>query len=115
MNLMSNGNPVGSLTEKQHKHKTIPKSVKLDGLSLAVWLMDDGAKSYNSVYLNCQQFNRNDQKLLQKKLFDQWGIKTTINKDKQYFRIRVRVESIRLLKKIVEPYILPSFRYKLPL
>lgn len=55
----------------------------------------------------------------QKKLIfflkDQFGLESTLNKDKIYFRIRVRSESSKKMVKIIDKYILPSFRYKLPL
>ena len=36
--------------------KRVPK-LELDSLALAVWLMDDGCRSRNAVYLNTQQFD----------------------------------------------------------
>ncbi len=94
--------------------KIIPKGVKIDGLTLAVWFMDDGSRSRSSVYLNTQQFSRNNQMILRKILKKECGIKSTLNIDKKYFRLRIRVESIFKLKKLIEPFLIPSFKYKLP-
>lgn len=95
--------------------KIIPESVEINALSLAVWFMDDGSKTYNTVYLNTQQFTEDNQQNLRAKLFENWGIRTTLNKDKKYFRIRIRVESIQQFVKLVSPFVIPSMRYKLPL
>lgn len=93
--------------------KTIPDNLSLDPLALAVWFMDDGCKTYNSVYLNTQQFNLEDQIKLLKLLKDTFGLSASLNRDKQYYRIRVTTESTKLLKQIIDSYVLPMFRYKL--
>lgn len=82
---------------------------------LAVWFMDDGSKSRTSIYLNTQQFSLEEQKLLQKMLKEQWEIETTLNKDKHYWRIRIRAGSIKKFVSLIKPYLLPTFYYKLPL
>ena len=48
--------------------KTIPEDLVLHPLSLAVWFMDDGAKSYRAIYLNTQKFSKQEQKRLIKVL-----------------------------------------------
>ena len=95
------------------KKRVIPEDLNLDKLTLAVWFMDDGSKTYNALYLNTQQFDLRSQKKLQDILLNQWRIKTTLNKDKIYYRIRVRTESTPRFKKIVKPYVLNLFSYKL--
>ena len=95
--------------------KQIPTTLKLDGLTLAVWFMDDGSKSYNTVYLNTQQFDKKNQEILKNFLFNKWNIKSTFNKDKKYLRLRIRVESIEKFKSLINPFIINSFRYKIPL
>ena len=94
--------------------KLIPSSLVLYPLVLAVWFMDDGSKSRTSVYLNTQQFAKEEQKLLQEMFRKQWGIETTLNKDKHYFRIRIRVNSVRRFVDLIKPYLLPEFQYKIP-
>jgi LAGLIDADG DNA endonuclease family protein len=93
--------------------KEIPLSLKLDPLSLAVWFMDDGNKTRSALYFNTQQFNLTDQKYLQKLLFNTFGLKSTLNRDKNYFRIRISTESSIVLRKIIEPYVIPCLKYKL--
>ena len=95
--------------------KIIPTSLVLSPLVLAVWFMDDGSKSRSSIYLNTQQFSKEEQMLLQKMFKEQWGIETTLNKDKHYFRIRIRVSSVKKFVDLIKPYLLPEFYYKLPL
>lgn len=97
----------------RNKKKIIPDDLKLDRLTLAVWFMDDGSKTYNALYLNTQDFDLKSQNKLQDILFNQWQIKTTLNKDKIYYRIRIRTRSTPRFKKMVEPYVLSLFNYKL--
>jgi hypothetical protein len=93
--------------------KEVPE-LSLSALSLAVWFMDDGCKSRNAVYLNTQQFDSCSQQRLLAMLREQWSIAATLNKDKSYQRIRVSVAGTVRLVKLVEPYVLPELRYKLP-
>lgn len=94
--------------------KIVPLNLELDPLALAVWFMDDGCKSRSAVYLNSQQFTRNEQLTLVSMLRERFGIESTLNRDKQYFRIRVRTTSISSFTGLVKPYLLASFQYKLP-
>ena len=93
--------------------KRIPSSLVLDELMLAVWFMDDGSKSRNSVYLNTQQFSIDEQEFLIELLRNQYNIIGNLNKDKTYFRIRIAVESTKILKEIIRPYVHEIFNYKL--
>lgn len=93
--------------------KIIPKELTLTPLALTVWFMDDGSRSRTSVYLNSQQFTLENQYQLMNSL-KQLQIQSTLNRDKKYFRIRIRVASIPLFRKLVAPYLLREFMYKLP-
>ena len=95
------------------KKKIIPKDLELNGLILAVWLMDDGSFSRGNLYLNTQKFSFKDQRRLLHFL-RKIGIKARMNKDKKYYRIRIKKESIERFKNLVKPYIIPSMAYKLP-
>jgi len=97
-----------------NKKKIIPKNLKLTGRILAFWFMDDGSKSRKSVYLNTQEFSKKENFLLKEKLVKDLGINVTLNKDKIYFRLRVKQESIEKFKQLIKQYLLPSFTYKLP-
>ncbi len=96
------------------KKKCIPNLI-LDSMILAVWFMDDGSRcSKENVYLNTQQFSKNDQyKLLG--FLEKMGLSGTLNKDKKYYRIRFKTSSIHKLFKIIKKHIIPSMKYKIGL
>jgi len=95
------------------KKKVIPRNLKLDPMILAVWYMDDGSKSSKEdIYLNTQQFSMNDQKFLLHALRE-LNIKARLNKDKQYYRIRILKESIGTFMKIIDKEMEDSMRYKM--
>ena len=93
--------------------KILPSDIILTGLILSVWFMDDGSKSRNTFYLNTQQFSHEDQELLMSILERDLDIKSSLNRDKQYERIRIRTESADKFRKIVASTLLPCFRYKI--
>ena len=93
--------------------KRVPE-LELTQLTLAVWFMDDGSRSRRSVYLNTQQYDRTSQERLLRLLYDQWGIEATLNRDKTYYRVRISVEGTKRFAQLIEPYLLPELRYKLP-
>ena len=93
--------------------KRIPRSLHLNPVSLAVWFMDDGSRCRESdVYLNTQQFSIDDQNCLIRAL-KKLGLTATMNRDKQYYRLRFLKQSIPLLKELITPYVIPSMGYKL--
>jgi hypothetical protein len=98
----------------KNKKKCIP-DIKLDPMMLAVWFMDDGSRcSSENVYLNTQQFSKSDQyKLLG--FLEKMGLNATLNKDKEYYRIRFKTSSIPKLFGIIKKYIIPSMKYKIGL
>lgn len=93
--------------------KRIPNDLKINPLNLAVWYMDDGSRSGGSVYLNTQQFSREDQIKLQKFLLFQFGINSTLNKDKEYTRIRVITADAKKFCNIIRQFVAQSMSYKL--
>ncbi len=94
--------------------KSVPAEIELTPLVLAVWFMDDGARSRRAMYLNTQQFAEDDQRRMLRLLSEQWGIRASLNRDKIYQRIYVSVDGSDRLRRIIEPYMLPELRYKLP-
>ena len=95
--------------------KRIPKDVNLRPISLAIWFMDDGNKSHRALYLNTQRFSIADQYKLIKMLKEQSGLKAYLNRDKQYYRLRIAVSSVPRFKRIVGRHMLKMFEYKIPL
>jgi hypothetical protein len=94
--------------------KIIPDSLTISPLSLAVWFMDDGCKSYRALYLNTQKFSVTEQKKLALLLNKHFGVKATLNKDKIYYRLRIAVSSVGKFVNTIRPYLLPMFWYKTP-
>jgi len=95
--------------------KIIPQAVNLDPITLSVWFMDDGSKCRSvDVYLNTQQFSINDQKKLIMAL-DKLDLKTKLNKDKIYYRLRFLKSSLPKLKELLKDKIIPSMQYKIEL
>ena len=102
--------------------KRIPKIIgkMLNPLSVAVWFMDDGSiksakhRGYN---LHTLDFKRKDLKLLLKVLKERYGIDARIHLQGKYTKDRWRIyipgSSADSFEKIISPYLLPSFRYKL--
>jgi len=82
-------------------------------LSFAVWLMDDGAADGRQTRLNTQCFSHADVSGLSGFLRHRFGIHTTINSDKGRPRLRIANRSMRLLRGLLLPQVLPQFRYKL--
>jgi hypothetical protein len=94
--------------------KVVPDDLIIHPLSLAVWFMDDGCKSYRAIYLNTQKFPISEQNRLGLLLRQQYGVQTSLNKDKTYYRLRIAVSSVSKFLEIIKPYLLPMFCYKTP-
>ena len=47
------------------------------------------------------------------KLLEKFNLKTTLNKDKNYQRIRFTFSSVPKLKELIKENIIPSMNYKL--
>lgn len=87
----------------------------MDGFVLAVWIMDDGSRDKGQLRLNSQGFDRSENERLQWFLRAKLGIRTTLNRDKDRFRIRISDESMSDAVRLVKPHVVPSMLYKLPL
>ena len=97
----------------KQKHKIIPDDLILTPLTLAVWYMDDGSRCDEDIYLNSQQFTKEEQEKLVGMLYTQYAIQASLNKDKHYLRIRIRKESVKRMMNMITSYIIPTMRYKL--
>lgn len=92
--------------------KRLPHDLELDPLMLAVWFMDDGAKSRSACYLNTQQFSLEEQNFLRALLRRDLGLRSTLNRDKHYWRLRVTSASTIRMRTLLEPHVLSMFKYK---
>ena len=93
--------------------KIIPTDLEINPFSLAVWFMDDGSRSGGSLYLNTQQFLVKDQIVLQKLLQNRFNVNSSLNKDKEYMRIRICTKDAIKFCDIIRQYVPASMQYKL--
>ena len=85
---------------------------KLNSLVLAVWYMDDGHLEHGKYPLfACESFSDNDIKSLASMVFHNFGIETKVDIKR---RIRISGSSKNKFFKLVEPWVYPNLRYKLP-
>ena len=93
--------------------KQVPRNMTLNPIMLAVWFMDDGSRCRASdVYLNTQQFAREDQEYCLA-LLASLGIDASLNRDKEYWRIRIKKSSLPVFFSTIQKFIIPSMAYKL--
>ncbi|MEW6592835.1 MAG: LAGLIDADG endonuclease [Candidatus Hadarchaeota archaeon] len=95
--------------------KIVPEKISkfLTPFAIAVWYMDDGSVSRGAAYFNTQGFNTRGQLLLIKAL-KRYHIIATLNRDGEYYRLRVLKRCNKRFLELVSPYILNEFKYKLP-
>jgi hypothetical protein len=101
------------------RKKCVPKLIHryLTGRAIAYWFMDDGSiKSRESkgVIFNTQCFTRNDVDRLVNCLCNDFALEASIRKQKDGLQIYVSGKSYERFLEIVEPYLHPSMRYKIP-
>lgn len=85
---------------------------KIEPLGLAIWYMDDGSKyqDYGGYLLCTHGFSIEDVQILQKILLKKFNIPTSINSKNGLYILK---EGRDTFKKLIEPYIIDSMRYKL--
>lgn len=104
---------------KRKRHKVVPKNIHqmLTPRALAYWFMDDGSylqfKNEPLYILNTQGFTRSDQKRLVIALKQNFDLDVNISKDRQYYRLVVQNHDNQAFRKLIEPYVLSNFQYKL--
>ena len=97
----------------QGGHKIIPDNLILTPLTLAIWYMDDGSRCDTDIYLNSQQFTQEEQEKLVLLLSKQYAIQASLNKDKEYKRIRIKKDSVQKFMDLISFYVIPTMKYKL--
>lgn len=80
---------------------------------LAYWYMDDGHKDGSGYMLNSQNYTLEEQEILADALGRKFGFEVNIRKDRAKYRLYITAKSRDAFTKIVKPFILPSFEYKL--
>ena len=83
--------------------------------SLAYWFMDDGSlKSNKKAYILCtDSFSLNELKILQSLLKLRYNIHCSFHKQRDNYSIYIPVKHYFDFYSILEPHIVPIFRYKL--
>lgn len=85
--------------------------------SLAYLIMDDGgtkSKESKAIYINVYGLRRREQESLCGILIRKFGLQAKVVKDRQYCRMFISGYSYEDLVALIDPYILPSLRYKIP-
>lgn len=92
----------------------------MDAEALAIIFMADGGTSvdqrwnkYAEIKLHTKGYSYFDNLALSKAIFEKTNIRTTVNRHNDYYFLRVKSADIKLFVETVQPYILPSFAYKL--
>jgi hypothetical protein len=106
--------------------KIVPKDLEkvlVSPIGLAIWYMDDGTldqrRRYhcNSIF-STHGFTFKDCQNLKKFIKNNFGIYSSVHKStirgKKYWRLYILSKSMDDFKKIISPWILPIFEYKLP-
>jgi hypothetical protein len=106
----------------KERKKRIPRIIKklLTPLALAVWFMNDGSRKSNrhkTYVLHSLGFEKEDLKVLQEAFKEKFGIETHCHIQKKYrkprWRLYIASKSSRKFRDLIEPHILPMFKYKL--
>lgn len=94
--------------------KIVPVNLSsLSSRSLAYWYMDDGSyiKSNNNYYINSQGFSLEDNIRLQEALANM-EVVTSIQRDRTFYRLYIKSQSVDNFVDMVKPYILKCFHAK---
>lgn len=97
--------------------KCIPYNIDkyLTPLALSIWIMDDGAKVGKGIKLCTNSFTYKECLLLTTVLHNNFSLKASVQLAgaKNQYVIYIWKQSIRDLRKIVDPYIIPEMKYKI--
>lgn len=122
LTLTSSSHPLFTILHNRiytDKYKGLdPHIFKLfDWECLAILFMSDGCscykKGYIDVSLNMKRLSYGDQLYLKKELKNKFDLEWNINRQNQYYYLRLRNKDISKFYKGIQPYILPSFKYKI--
>ncbi len=100
------------------RKKVIPKlfAKLIDPVALAIWFMDDG--SFKSIHhktyiIHAIGYTKSELEIVQIVLEKKFGIKIALHKQYDRWRIYFLSETADKFKKLIEPYVVPSMKYKL--
>ena len=110
----------------ENRKKIIPKNIAeliTSPLTLAIWFMDDGTldyrvKSHYNFSLSTDSFALEEVELLQNVLESRFGIRSSIqtpsSRGTKYVKLYIGKDGRDQFLRLIEPYILSCFVYKLP-
>lgn len=110
---------IDSLTNK--RRKVVPKLIHrwLNAETVAMWFMDDGSKDRSGYKLNTQGFTLKENERLADALGKAFKFEVNIHADnnkktgKKGYRLYITANSRDDFTKLVKPFVLPCFYYKL--
>lgn len=85
----------------------------LDYIALAHWIQGDGAKKNKGITLCTDNFTIQEVVLLMNILLIKFDIKSTIHKEKNYYRIYINNSELSKIIPYIKPYFTTSSLYKL--
>lgn len=95
-----------------HGKKDVPLNLApLTPRAIAFWYMDDGSSLKKTALFATCSFSLDGLKRLQNFLLETYNIKTIIRPFRHY--LYVKTESAPILRKLIEPYIIPTMLYKI--
>lgn len=99
--------------------KAVPEIIHrlLKPRGLAYWFMDDGSiKDAHSraVVLNTQGFSREDVERLAQVLSETFALEAYLRRQREGYQVVIAGRSLQRFLELVEPYLIPEMRYKLP-
>ena len=98
--------------------KTLPEGFVLkyvDAIALAYLIMSDGSRSGNTVTLHTQGFGLAGNNILSAELNERFGLHTQVKSHKgTMWVVYIPSTDAAKLRALVEPYVIPSMHYKLP-
>ena len=100
------------------RKKVMPKLIEklINPLALAIWFMDDGScksERHSTYIIHALGYNKNNLELVKKVFQEKFGIAIGIHKQYDRWRIYVYSDSAMKFRKLIEPYVIPSLKYKL--
>lgn len=100
------------------KKKIMPKMISklLSPLTLAIWFMDDGSwkSNFHRTYIiHALGYNKRELELVQKAFEEKFGIRAGIHRQYDKWRIYIYRDSSDKFRKLIEPHVIPSMKYKL--
>lgn len=98
--------------------KRIPDIIRklLTPRSIAIWFMDDGSwKSdhHRTYIIHADGYTKNDLERMQDVLEKKFDIETSLHRQYQNWRLYIKTKSAEKFKKLIEPYVIQSMKYKL--